>query len=183
MKWYGVLFLFFVASFTANLTNLIRMDARETVAAKPAGFVPATRVALPETALKPLSDSQNMPSAPFLLVFFAADCPYCKMQHEVLKTVRKDIPIVGVMTRPDKSNQFEKWLKNGNPYAFVGRDATGQWARIFRVYGIPVSFVVDGKKEAFLRHEGAFTAEKYDAVIREQILNVLENREKNDARP
>ena len=182
MKWYGVLFLFVLSIITANFATVVRMVDNGVIRER--RFVSVPVVKKPSVGLKTLSGEPAVFSKkPFLLVFFAVDCPYCKLFHGVLNDVAKDIPVVGIMTRPDKKGEFEKQIKQAgkNPYVFVGTDTTGEWSRAYRVYGIPVAFLVDGDKN-LMRYEGAFTKEKYDTVIREQVLTFLKGEKKDEAK-
>ena len=176
MKWYGILFLFALAVVTANLTAVMRVPDFDVArnAAAPRLFEPMPAQKLPADGLKDLNGAPVvLPEKPFLLVFFAAECPYCKMFHAVLKDVSKDIAVVGVLTRPDKNGVLQAQLKAADqPYAAVAYDASGAWSRAFRISGVPEIFFVGADKTASARYEGAFGAQDYEAVLRAQLLDM-----------
>lgn len=172
MKWYGILFLFALAVVTANLT--VAMRSPDLAATQTAPRLFETMPAQKQTAAVLQDLSGELPDKPFLLVFFAAECPYCKMFHAVLKEVSKDIPVVGVLVRPDKRGVLAAQLKEaGQPYYTVLKDVSGAWSRAFRISGVPEVFFVDADKTPVARYEGAFEARKYKAVLRAQLLDMM----------
>jgi cytochrome c biogenesis protein CcmG, thiol:disulfide interchange protein DsbE len=78
---------------------------------------------------------------------FASWCVPCRQEHPVLMDLAKraDIRLVGINNKdePDNARRFLGTL--GNPFAAVGADSTGRVTIDWGSYGVPETFVVDGK--------------------------------------
>ena len=70
----------------------------------------------------------------------------------------------------DKEADALKFLEElGNPYLAIGQDANGRQAINWGVYGVPETFVIDGKGIILLRFPGPIT----ERVMKETILPAM----------
>ncbi|HHK74494.1 MAG TPA: DsbE family thiol:disulfide interchange protein [Rhizobiales bacterium] len=87
---------------------------------------------------------------------WATWCTACRTEHPVLeKFARMNIaPLVGIDYK-DKPEKVVRYLRQyGNPFAAVGDDAKGRTGIDFGVYGVPETYVIDGKGIIRYKHIG-----------------------------
>jgi cytochrome c biogenesis protein CcmG/thiol:disulfide interchange protein DsbE len=91
------------------------------------------------------SDLQNGKVS--LINIWASWCGPCRVEHPVLMELSKrdDIAVNGINYKdePDNARRFLRSL--GVPYKAIGVDRKGQASIDWGVYGVPETFVVDGK--------------------------------------
>jgi cytochrome c biogenesis protein CcmG/thiol:disulfide interchange protein DsbE len=93
--------------------------------------------------------------------FWASWCVPCVQEHPLLVELRSrtGIDIYGINYK-DQPAAARRFLgRYGNPFAAVGTDATGRNAIEWGVYGMPETFVVNGRGEIVYKHVGPITAE------------------------
>lgn len=93
--------------------------------------------------------------------FWASWCTECAVEQGLLMTLKEKTgaPLYGVNYK-DEATAARRFLgRYGNPFAAVGTDATGRAAIEWGVYGMPETFIVNGKGEIVFKHVGAVTAE------------------------
>jgi len=73
--------------------------------------------------------------------------------------------------QPDNARRFLGAL--GNPYAAIGMDTEGRAAIDWGVYGVPESFVINGKGEIIYKHVGPLTEEAIKGPINSAIEKAL----------
>jgi cytochrome c biogenesis protein CcmG/thiol:disulfide interchange protein DsbE len=116
---------------------------------------------------------------PSLVNVWASWCAPCIIEHPLLMELAAggDIAIYGInyKDKPEAARRFISKL--GNPYRAIGRDETGRTAIDLGVYGVPETFVIDGKGRIVLRHPGPLTAE----VIAKDIRPALERARSQSA--
>ncbi|MEZ5844422.1 MAG: DsbE family thiol:disulfide interchange protein [Hyphomicrobiaceae bacterium] len=112
--------------------------------------------AVPGFAAKDLATGE-----PTLVNFFASWCVPCAQEHPFLVALaeREKLRIVGVNYKDPVPGGLRFLERHGNPYAAVGVDAGGRAAIEWGVYGMPETFLVDGKGRIVYKHVGALTAE------------------------
>ncbi|HBN29791.1 MAG TPA: DsbE family thiol:disulfide interchange protein [Rhodobacteraceae bacterium] len=105
-----------------------------------------------------------------LVNYWASWCQPCRAEHPNLMALKDmGIPIYGVNYK-DESPKGLKFLSDlGNPYTAVGQDAAGRQAIDWGVYGVPETFVIDGKGKILLRFPGPITSR----VLQETILPLI----------
>lgn len=105
--------------------------------------------------------------APTVVNFFASWCVPCVQEHPLLMELksRTGVRIVGINYKdPDPGGR--RFLgRYGNPYAAVGVDDTGRAAIEWGVYGMPETFVIDGRGIVALKHVGPITLQVLDQLI------------------
>ena len=107
---------------------------------------------------------------PRLINIFASWCVPCVIEHPQLMALsREGLPIWGVAYK-DKPEAAAGFLaRHGNPFARVARDAPGQVAIDWGVYGVPESYLIDAQGLIRWRYAGPLTPE----VVTDQLRPLL----------
>ena len=87
--------------------------------------------------------------------FWASWCGPCVQEHpQLVELKRQGVKVVGVNYK-DPPPGGQRFLKRyGNPYVAVGADLRGRGAIEWGVYGMPETFIVDGKGRIAYKHVG-----------------------------
>jgi cytochrome c biogenesis protein CcmG/thiol:disulfide interchange protein DsbE len=135
----------------------------------------------PPTELKPiegLTDGAGHPVAGFtsldlaqgevsVVNFWATWCVPCVEEHPVLVRLKEKtgVRVFGINYK-DQPAAARRFLgRYGNPFVAVGADGNGRTAIEWGVYGMPETFIVDGKGRIAFKHVGPITAEALEAKI------------------
>lgn len=113
--------------------------------------------------------------------FWASWCAECTTEQDLLGELnqRTGVPIYGVNYK-DKPVAARRFLgRYGNPFAAVGTDPSGRSAIEWGVYGMPETFVVNGKGEIIYKHVGAVTP----ASLSEKLIPLIEQAKSGGAGP
>lgn len=126
--------------------------------------LPSTLIgrSVPEFSLPPLYEGEPGLSAADLkapgvklLNFWASWCVPCRAEHAVLTRLAGmgvTIYAVNYKDRPEAAKAFLAEL--GNPFARIGADREGRVGIEWGVYGIPETFVIDGRGRVTYKHIG-----------------------------
>jgi cytochrome c biogenesis protein CcmG/thiol:disulfide interchange protein DsbE len=97
-----------------------------------------------------------------LVNVFASWCGPCRLEHPVLMSFSKrgDIALVGINYKDEPQNVRRFLASLGVPYQAVGADPTGRASIDWGVYGVPETFVVDGKGIIRFKWVGPVSDEK-----------------------
>jgi cytochrome c biogenesis protein CcmG/thiol:disulfide interchange protein DsbE len=84
---------------------------------------------------------------------WASWCVPCRTEHPLLAELarRSDIRLVGINYKDDADNARRFLGTLGNPFAAIVADRDGRAAVDWGVYGVPETFVVDGR--GIIRHK------------------------------
>ena len=110
-----------------------------------------------------------------LVNFWASWCAPCRVEHPNLAALAAEgVEILGVNYKDDAAKAGAFLAELGDPYAALGRDAEGRMALDWGVYGVPETYVIDGKGTILMRFAGPVT----QRVIDEKLRPVLEQAAK-----
>lgn len=128
---------------------------------------PAPAVQVTQLADKnPFKDSDLRDGGVKLVNYWASWCAPCRVEHPHLETLAdQGITIYGVnyKDKPDNALKFLEEL--GDPYAALGADANGRMALDWGLYGVPETYVIDGKGQIVLRFAGPITEKVLESTI------------------
>lgn len=101
---------------------------------------------------------------------FASWCAPCREEAStLLELSRQGVPLVGIAYK-DRTENTRKFLADdGDPFGAVGADETGRTGIDFGVYGVPETYVVDGRGIIVEKIVGPLTTD----AIRGQLLPAL----------
>lgn len=104
--------------------------------------------------------------------FWASWCGPCVDEHPLLTDLKTagGIDIYGVNYK-DQATAARRFISNyGNPFKAIGADTSGRLAIEWGVYGMPETFVINGKGEITYKHVGPMSAES----IKQRLLPAIE---------
>ena len=132
---------------------------------------------VPEFALPGQAPGEGFGSAdiaalrrPVLVNFFASWCVPCVIEHpELVALSRAGVPIWGIAYKDTVPAASGFVARHGNPYARIARDAPGQVAIDWGVYGVPESYLIDPQGIVRWRMAGPLTPD----IVSEQLQPLL----------
>ena len=127
---------------------------------------------LGESAAVPGLSSKDLGSGEVtVLNVFASWCGPCHEEHPVLMELVRSgaVKLVGLNYKDGAADARRFLGKLGNPYGRIGSDSDGRVALDFGVYGVPETFVIDGKGRITFKHVGPLTAE----TVRDRLLPAI----------
>lgn len=115
----------------------------------------------------PLFDDAALRAPGLKLVnFWASWCAPCRAEHGVLKALAAEgVAIYGVNYKDPVKNAAAYLAELGNPYKAMGADQ-GRMALDWGVYGVPETYVIDGKGKVVLRFAGPITQQELTRTLR-----------------
>lgn len=99
--------------------------------------------------------------------FWASWCIPCVQEHPLLLALkeRTGVKLYGV-NHKDSPAAARRFLgRYGNPFAAVGSDSTGRVAIEWGVYGMPETFVIDGRGIIVHKHVGPLSPESLEREL------------------
>lgn len=110
---------------------------------------------------------------------WASWCVPCRAEHPfLLRLSQMDrVRLVGINYKDDPENALRFLGELGNPFAAVGVDAKGRAAIDWGVYGVPETFIVDGKGRIAYKQVGPIN----ETILTETILPEIDKAERGTA--
>ncbi|MFC3337037.1 DsbE family thiol:disulfide interchange protein [Paracandidimonas soli] len=163
----------------------LRLDPRTVPSPlidKPVPDFRLARLDDPDTSFAP----QEMASQAWLLNVWASWCVACRQEHAMLVEIaqRNLVPLVGLnykevrgagidVRKMDPAEEqalaierANQWLtSHGDPYTLTLLDMDGRVGIDFGVYGVPETFLIDGKGRIRYKHLGPITQETLDDIL------------------
>lgn len=110
---------------------------------------PVPRFSLPELKEPQVSfSSQQLQQGKVTLVnVWASWCGACRSEHDTLLQIAKSgvVPIDGLNYKDTRKAALQMLDEFGNPYQVVAQDKQGKVGINWGVYGVPETYIVDGK--------------------------------------
>lgn len=99
--------------------------------------------------------------------FWASWCLPCIEEHPLLIELaqKAKTPVVGVNYKDADANARRFLGRYGNPFAAVGADTTGRTAIEWGVYGMPETFILDGRGHIAYKHVGPITRDALERTF------------------
>lgn len=134
---------------------------------------PAPRITLPalDAQTKGFGPAQLTAGHVTVLNVFASWCVPCHAEAAVLPMLAKikGVHLYGMVYKdtPAKARAFLDEM--GNPFERIGLDQNGQAGIEWGIYGVPETFVINGRGTVLLRHAGPLTP----SIIKKQLMPVI----------
>lgn len=101
-----------------------------------------------------------------LVNVFASWCVPCRAEHPQIEALTDAGITVHGLNYKDKPADATAFLQElGNPYTRIGRDEAGRVGIDWGVYGVPETFVIDGKGTITYKHVGPIRPEHLSEKI------------------
>ncbi len=119
-------------------------------------------VAVPGFATESLAQGK-----PTVVNFWASWCLPCVDEHPYLVELarRTGVALYGINNKDQPANAARFLSLHGNPYRAIGADTNGRAAIEWGVYGMPETFIVDGKGTVVFKHVGPITAQSLEQSV------------------
>lgn len=105
----------------------------------------------------------------WVLNVWASWCRACLDEHPLLLSLPKNINLVGLNYKDDKTDAKNWLLRWGNPYSLSLSDTDGKVGFDWGVYGVPETFVIDAAGVVRYKHIGPLQ----ENDINEELLPLL----------
>ena len=102
-----------------------------------------------------------------IINFWASWCAPCIDEHPLIAElkIKSGVEVFGVNYKDDPAAARRFLGRYGNPFTAVGTDADGATAIDWGVYGMPETFVVNGRGEIVYKHVGPLSAEVIESKL------------------
>ncbi len=125
---------------------------------------PLVGKSIPEFELPPIEgrddglSSADLRGQVSIVNVWASWCVPCRVEMPLLMELAEDgsVPIYGINFKDDGDEALAFLAELGDPYTRIGADRSGRVAIDWGVYGLPETFVIDGKGRIAYKHVGPF---------------------------
>jgi cytochrome c biogenesis protein CcmG, thiol:disulfide interchange protein DsbE len=113
------------------------------------------------------SSAELASGQPSVVNFWASWCIPCAEEQPLLVELQKrtGVALYGVNYKDDAASARRFLGRYGNPFKAVGTDGAGRAAIEWGVYGMPETYVLNGRGEIVFKHVGAVTPESVQAKL------------------
>jgi cytochrome c biogenesis protein CcmG/thiol:disulfide interchange protein DsbE len=121
---------------------------------------------------RPGVSSADLASGEVTLVnVWASWCGPCVQEHPQLVALKKQygLRLIGINYKDEPEAARRFLARNGNPFDAIGADRSGRVAIDWGVYGVPETYVVDGRGRIAFKFVGPISP----AAIRDEILPAI----------
>ncbi|MCW9032448.1 MAG: protein disulfide oxidoreductase [Gammaproteobacteria bacterium] len=84
---------------------------------------------------------------PVLIHFWASWCPVCKLEESSIENVAQDHPVITIAMQSGDNEELKKYMQEEKLTFKVINDESGQLSQMYKIKGVPVSFVVNKDNE------------------------------------
>jgi cytochrome c biogenesis protein CcmG/thiol:disulfide interchange protein DsbE len=119
-----------------------------------------------------ISTSDFAQGEPVIVNVWASWCVPCRDEHAVLSDLRQmsGVPIYGLNYKDTKDGARQFLAELGNPFTRVGWDEKGRVGIDWGVYGVPETYIVDGRGLIIYKYVGPLTPQ----IVAEEVLPALQ---------
>jgi cytochrome c biogenesis protein CcmG/thiol:disulfide interchange protein DsbE len=98
---------------------------------------------------------------------WASWCGPCRLEHPFLMQLAAmgTVSVTGINYKDAPENARRFLGLHGNPYSIVGADTIGRTAVDWGVYGVPETFIIDGKGVVRYKHVGPISEKDLNTAI------------------
>lgn len=158
--------LIFVGLAVMFLWGMNREDPTALPSTREGHPAPALTV-VPLGDLKPFGPEDLRDGQVKLVNFWASWCVACRAEHEQLMRLSEEgVMIYGIDYKDEPAKGLGYLARYGNPYARTVADPTGRTGIEWGLYGVPETFVIDGKGIVIKRFAGPITPSVLENIIR-----------------
>jgi cytochrome c biogenesis protein CcmG/thiol:disulfide interchange protein DsbE len=113
------------------------------------------------------SSAELASGQPSVVNFWASWCIPCAEEQPLLVELQKrtGVALYGVNYKDDAASARRFLGRYGNPFKAVGVDGAGRAAIEWGVYGMPETYVLNGRGEIVFKHVGAITPESIETKL------------------
>ncbi|MEM1371128.1 MAG: DsbE family thiol:disulfide interchange protein [Pseudomonadota bacterium] len=148
-------------------------------------FAPLTGLAETAAAARGFTASELKTGQVTVVNFWASWCGPCLDEHPYLMALaaRNDVRLFGINYKDSPSDGRQFLNRHGNPFDVVGVDPTGRKAIEWGVYGMPETFIVDGRGQIVHKHVGPISRQSLLGEIMPAIIQAVSAAQKPTGPP
>lgn len=161
--------LIFASLAALFLWGMGRDDPRALPSTREGGPVP--ELTLAAFAGEPPFSREELATGEVILVnFWASWCGPCRAEHPQLnKLASEGMPIYGINYKDTEAKAQDFLDELGNPFARLAADPSGRTGLDWGLYGVPETYVIDGKGQVVKRFAGPISDAILESTIRPAI--------------